>query len=76
MFADVTWINTKLDEIGKADDPRQALADWFNSLNRHQQQSVFGFAGWLDTNSFTGHHMRTDGSDKVFEELAGSLSVQ
>jgi hypothetical protein len=76
MFTDVTWINNQLDKIGESDNPRQALAEWFNQLNGNQQESVFSFAGWLDTKGFVGHYMRTDGSDKIFEEFAESLSVR
>jgi hypothetical protein len=43
MFTDVTWINNQLDKIGESDNPRQALAEWFNQLNGNQQESVFFF---------------------------------
>jgi hypothetical protein len=74
-FENVTWINSKLDEIEKTDNPRKELASWFNSLQEEQRVSVFRFAGWLDPRAYASHTMNADGSDNIFETPAESLYI-
>lgn len=70
----MTWINNRLNEIAKATNPRQALADWFNSLTKAQREKVFIFAGWLNPKAYCDHRMQLEG-DNIFDELCSSLNI-
>lgn len=74
LGSDVTPYYSKLDEIGKADNPREALAQWVNGMSDDEQRFFLEkIVGIQVPPGFRAASFKSDGTSQTFETIIDSV---
>jgi hypothetical protein len=69
------WITDALEKIRAAEDPLDALANWFNAQRPANKGLILSFTGWSHSVMYVSHTMGAHNGDNLLLELAKALNV-